>query len=94
MKKPRHPAYPILRAYGLNRLADECGVIHYAAWKWAAFGVPPERVVAVARLLDVRPHDLRPDLYGPHDRGPDLNTESSGAHTSNDRAMVEMRPTT
>ncbi len=86
MSKPRHPSYPILRAYGLNRLATEFGVIHYAAWKWAAFGVPAERVAAVARVIGCRPHDLRPDLYGPHDSGPEINTAGIAMPANHDSA--------
>ena len=35
--------------------------------KWAREGIPPERVlpIAAATGFEVRPHDLRPDLY-PH----------------------------
>jgi hypothetical protein len=84
MSKPRHPAYQRLMDFGLNRLAAHFGVIHFAAWKWAAKGVPAERVAAVARLLECRPHDLRPDLYGPHDSGPEIDTDSSIPRASHD----------
>lgn len=35
--------------------------------KWARDGVPPERVIPISAAtgFEVRPHDLRPDLY-PH----------------------------
>lgn len=38
-----------------------------AVAKWAANGVPADRVIpiAAATRFDPRPHDLRPDLY-PH----------------------------
>lgn len=92
MTRPRHPAHALLKAFGIQRIADHFGVIHYAAWKWANLGVPAERAVAVARLIECRPHDLRPDLYGPEDTGPVANTHGRSDCASDNPVMPVSQP--
>ncbi|HEY6927700.1 MAG TPA: YdaS family helix-turn-helix protein [Steroidobacteraceae bacterium] len=47
---------------GYAALAGLVGVSPQAITKWKE-GIPPERVIAVARASGVPPFDLRPDLY-------------------------------
>lgn len=45
----------------LSRIAREIGVTRGAVAAWRR--VPAERVLAVARITGIPPHELRPDLY-------------------------------
>jgi pyruvate kinase len=49
-----------------KRLADGLGISAAAVSQWER--VPRERVVKAARILGVRPEDLRPDIYGARER--------------------------
>lgn len=47
-----------------SALASAVGVRPQAVQKWVARGrVPAERVLRVAEVTGIAPHDLRPDLY-------------------------------
>lgn len=86
------PGADLMRKAGLQRIADHFGVIPYAVYKWTRFGTPPERVHALARFLGCRAHDLRPDLFGPRDRGPERNTKRSVARHSDNPVSREAHP--
>jgi len=49
-----------------THIADELGVSHQAVQKWKR--VPPEHVLALAPLLEMRPEDIRPDIFRPKKR--------------------------
>lgn len=48
---------------GLAGLAEPLGISEQAVSQWDK--VPPLRVLEVARISGVPPHELRPDLYPP-----------------------------
>lgn len=78
-----HASAPLLRAFGLSRLAQHFDIQPSAARKWVVHGTPAERVPEVSRILGCKPHDLRPDLYGPDDTGPIVNTRGIRDTASN-----------
>lgn len=57
----------IIANRGLSRLAADLGVSYQAVRKWERGGVPPDRVLALARVTGwrVTPHQIREDIY-PH----------------------------
>lgn len=44
-------------------VAEQMGVGKSLITRWCQTGVPPKRCVAVAKLLGVDPHVLRPDIF-------------------------------
>jgi len=64
----------IRKAGGASRLARELGLHHTTVLGWTA--VPPRHVPAVATLIEVSRHELRPDLWEP------ASAERAGAQTS------------
>lgn len=71
-----------LRAFGLPRIAEHFDIQYSAARKWL-LSVPAERVPEVSRVLGCKPHDLRPDLWGPDDTGPMADTIGAAIPSSN-----------
>jgi DNA-binding transcriptional regulator YdaS (Cro superfamily) len=68
MEVPSSPLERVLTIVGnQSRLATALGVRPQAVQQWLQKGVPPERTLATAAVVDfkVTPHELRPDLY-PH----------------------------
>ena len=56
----------ISRAGGVYRVAEELGVTRQAVEQWIGSNrIPAERALAVARLAQARPSEVRPDLYPP-----------------------------
>lgn len=53
-----------------SAIARACGITQPSVSNWKQ--VPAERVMTVARLLNVEPSDLRPDLFIPPHRWGDL----------------------
>jgi DNA-binding transcriptional regulator YdaS (Cro superfamily) len=54
----------IEKAGGTYVVADHLGVTRQAVEYWSrADRIPGDRVLAIARLAQVRPSDVRPDLY-------------------------------
>lgn len=51
------------RAGGRSALARALGIRPESTYGWDRRGIPAERVLAVAALTRLRPHELRPDLY-------------------------------
>jgi DNA-binding transcriptional regulator YdaS (Cro superfamily) len=49
------------KAGGLVKLADTLGIKHQSFYSWDR--VPAERVLEIARIADVFPHEVRPDIY-------------------------------
>lgn len=76
------PGGRILREFGFMRLARITGLNPAGIRKWSFTQIPAERVPVLCRIMRVRPHDLRPDLWGPTDRGPPLNTRRGGRNTN------------
>jgi len=56
--------------YGLQGLADRCGVTYQAVLKWQRGKVPAERAVQLEEVTDglINRSELRPDLWPPSDR--------------------------
>ncbi|HKJ87574.1 MAG TPA: YdaS family helix-turn-helix protein [Gammaproteobacteria bacterium] len=54
-----------IRILGLQGLAKRIGVTYQAVRKWEREGAPAERVIPIVHATNgqVRPYDLRPDLY-------------------------------
>ena len=50
-----------------TQLAGELGVTYQAVQQWKR--VPPEHVQSVAEMLDMKPEDIRPDIFRPRKRG-------------------------
>ena len=53
------------RRMTLKQVGAAVGAHWTSPHKWQTRGIPPERVLALAKLLRLKPHDLRPDLYPP-----------------------------
>ncbi|MEQ8823802.1 MAG: YdaS family helix-turn-helix protein [Filomicrobium sp.] len=53
------------RSGGPSAIGAVFGVSKQAVDGWCKHGVPPKRVLKLATILDLRPSDLRPDLYPP-----------------------------
>lgn len=68
---PLAKACKLLGSYAALGATFDPPVSAQAVSKWADAGVPAERVIGVAAAtnFDVRPHDLRPDLYPDPDDG-------------------------
>jgi len=49
-----------------TRIAAELGVTYQAVQQWKR--VPPEHVMSVAAILDLKPEDIRPDIFRPRKR--------------------------
>lgn len=62
---PFHRAARIIGSYAAIGSLFDPPVSAQGVAKWAAAGVPPERVIRVAEgtKYEVTPHDLRPDVY-------------------------------
>lgn len=52
----------IERAGGVTKVARECGLTHPSVSVWTQ--VPPRHVLTVARLSNLTPHEIRPDIFG------------------------------
>lgn len=44
------------------RIAEECGIARTAVYQWKR--VPVHRVKIVARILKLKPGQIRPDIFG------------------------------
>ncbi len=44
-------------------LAKACGVRKEAVQQWKSAGIPPLRVLQVAAITKMQPHEIRPDIY-------------------------------
>jgi len=53
----------IRKAGGHRKVAEELGISFQAVYAWKQ--VPPSRVLAIARMAQLRPSDVRPELYPP-----------------------------
>jgi hypothetical protein len=52
----------ILDTWGLRaQIADACGIRHQAISQWKR--VPPHWVHVVAKVLDMTPEQIRPDIF-------------------------------
>jgi len=67
MSETQSPAADAIRRVGIQTVAKHCGVTYAAARKWMLTQVPAERVASIAAISGLRPHDIRPDIYGPND---------------------------
>ena len=62
MPRPFSKALKLLREHGrMPQLGKQLGLSRQAPYLWRE--VPAERVVQIARLVDISPAVLRPDLY-------------------------------
>ena len=65
----REKVADMIRAYGMAKLANELDVSRVAVWHWVnpskgcGNGVPAQRCGAVAKKLNCKLYDLRPDLF-------------------------------
>lgn len=53
----------IKMAGGGVALAKACGVRKEAVQQWKSAGIPPLRVLQVAAITKMQPHEIRPDIY-------------------------------
>ncbi|WP_035690211.1 YdaS family helix-turn-helix protein [Bradyrhizobium elkanii] len=63
---PKRKANAVIEAIRTQRglaakLAKVCGISRSAVWKWQQ--VPAEHALAVATFLQLKRHEVRPDLY-------------------------------
>lgn len=62
----------LLQAAGNNMsaIARTCGITPQAVQKWKTAGeVPLHRVAELCKAYDLRPHDIRPDVFKEDDNG-------------------------
>jgi transcriptional regulator with XRE-family HTH domain len=63
MSKSTLHAIRVTKGLSQADCAGRLGVNQATISKWEKGRVPAERVLALCALLDVAPHELRPDLY-------------------------------
>ena len=47
----------------VNEIMAVCGITRPAIWQWRQ--VPRDRVLAVAKIMGIKPYVIRPDFYPP-----------------------------
>jgi hypothetical protein len=70
VRKPANGAWRDKLAIPANRnlIVEKCiedgqPLSRQAVLQWLDKGVPPARVITVARVLGVKPHEIRPDVF-------------------------------
>lgn len=58
------PVQRALKDYGYAELARAIQTTRQAVFFWAQTGtIPPKKVLKVAPLIGMEPHEIRPDIY-------------------------------
>jgi len=57
-------------------------------WKKSKSGVPPSRVLIVAKLLKLQPHDIRPDIFPPPGRSRKRHLKSGNHNHAQQRSVL------